>query len=1552
MPTEHFTVVALPHSLAAADPFHVSLFVAPQLVPDSAEGRLDQFELFLHWAAGLLAEAEFGLRDHRGTIPITPVLTPIDAALWDAVFGPDTPVKGQQNPDWGGRHWRTFRAAELHDFAKLAHVVAMVLDPTSPLAPSAHPLTPFLEQLGSARRDEHGYRGYDERIITEQLDAAVGETSRRRLPLDALEKQIDGNPNALTRVLLQLHRARRFYERPESAVDYRERPVPGAAIAPLAKPVPHFAERCAMIGDHPVLQRALGLVVDVRVDDPSRLATSRWLSGRIVVGGDTGALRTTRTRCAAVHDALVTVASSADWQHGRLRIADADRFAVLDMDPDGTALKLDRYLMSLPRLAAAERNGDPVHAAPTALRTIGFTVVRHRNALTLQGDLARQSGLRTQIDGSAQPLLSTEDVTQGMRVEVYDDHTDRWYTLHARTIDVEADGHGEVLSDGFEEGFVQGTTATEDPDVDESPVHVHEAMFGWDGWSLSAPRPGRRIRHDGGDEIVEDPADDTDTVTPLRIRPRVADGTLPRLRYGRSYAFRVWATDLAGNSPPHTVGPATPVSPPAGGSRPVPSRPAGDIVAAVEATIATRSPNASRAAFADATLRSEAAAALVRRRMDHGEAEISAARVQPADLIGALPDTVREVGLAEHLVGRLVELRSGRGEAPHVRAADRAAVVSRAFADLVADETQPLVAATARIDTRAVAASIAHAGLGRAPGLGRRPGTGDQGDVAAEVDAVSPLVPFLRWDPIQPPAIVASHAYTAGESLRQVVIRSGVTQDPDTLEITVTSPGHYAAGHAALGYRATAERHLAPPKTSQSEAELHGAFDDAIGSTDPDDHRRLLAVALRENGSLFDVDVPRLDDPTVRDPQPGIALLAGADTPIAELATLPLPPGDAPFPGQYVVHNTPRLILPYLPDVLARGVSLVFPDAGLDRSIAFPFGTEGFTARYDGAWPELVPFRLDLVGSDHLDSQLDGHVLTIGLPAGDVQRFRLSSSMHVDDLLRFGLWRSLPAVIRSNADVAEAAADGWLWALTPFDDVTLVHAVPRPVSAPRHTLFAPIRQPGSTNVGIVGGVEVHGPSTESITAECRWTDPVDDLELDRYEDRARTGVAFTTTITPGEDLAVLAGGVPGDVSIELPAYGPVRIHRAVHEIDDTLHHVVHYRLRATTRFREYFDPVALTPGTDPSDVQDPAVAEDDGRSVVGPEITVNVLSSARPPAPAVHSVVPLFRWDEGDEPEQPAAVRRRRRAGVRIYLERPWFSTGEGEQLGVLLAPGGNDAGLTGLVSQWGSDPVWISAPVGLRAAVSLDNLMRITGLDDRPGDAAPVGRPAVHPLGAVAGIPSVTVLGYVPQYNTERQLWYVDVAINPGDTFWPFVRLAVARYQPDSVPGHHLSVPVLCDYVQLTPERTTSVSRTDVHHVRIVVSGPVGIRQGQRHGTVALARTTASIHDLVAANRKVVARLQRRDPLLPTDLGWETVAVTDLVVRGRGASAAEVAWVGTLESVDEIPLRRPGEIADWRVTVEEWERLPGDPVDLAPAAFGRPPVWEQRLVYADELSL
>ncbi len=990
------------------------------------------------------------------------------------------------------------------------------------------------------------------------------------------------------------------------------------------------------------------------------------------------------------------------------------------------------------------------------------------------------------------------------------------------------------------------------------------------------------MRHEGGEEKIEEPPVDggADPVTPIVVRPKVEPGTLPRLRFGRSYAFRAWAVDLAGNCRPHQLGPPTvPVGPVAGVIGPLlgavrPALPAAaHLVAPLRAEAVAGAVEQSGPTPVPTTTGSGVIAGLTIDRLQGGvrpgDPAPDAGRLSVGPGLAVAPDgspidaggglgRVLGSDLAAVAVGRLRDRRtSGAGSetgaaAPStISRVSRAALVGEAFRQALLDTDQPLVAPVDVVDPdrvgRLVAGSI-EADLPAAL-------------VAAALDWVTPLRPFLRWDPVPPPAIVPRIAYTTGESLRQVVIRSGVVQDLDTLQLTVTPPADYAASLPALDYHERSERHFAPPKTSQTQAELHGAFDEAIGSADPADRRRALAAALRESGTFYDQTVTKLDDPTATDPIDGVRLEHEPSVDPADLKTLAQLQADPdlmPANGQYVVHDADDLVLPYLPDTLSKGLSIVFPDAGLDRQIPFPFSTEGVTARWGGDWPALEPIRMVLESAAGITGRIDGRVLTFGLPPGERHRFRLASSLDVADLDLFGIWRSLPPLVRADQDVIDAVVDGWLWAFTPFEEVTLVHAVPRPLEAPRPTRVGAFRVPDGVDSILLGAVDVHGPSTESITAEARWVDSVDDLTFPAPEERPTRSVAFTVPIAPEEDLALLSYA---DQPLDIPGYGPITVHANVHHLGDTHHRVVTYRFRAQTRFREYFDPEALAGPVVPDPV-DPDAPVDDGKSTIGPDVVVSIPSTHRPAAPIVHSVIPLFRWHGGDEPEQPMAVRQRRLSGLRIYLERPWYSSGSGELLGVLIASGGHDPGEVPWVSQWGQDPVWASAPVTNRSiAVELEDLLKVSGLDDRPGEALPIGAPVTLPLAALpAPVPQVTVLGYAPQFNYERQLWYVDVAIRPGDAFWPFVRLAVARYQPDSLANCHLSTPVRCDFVQVPPERTLSVSRTDLRHVRVVLSGPVGVRARFREAASPAGLFAAS----VMQNRVVVASLQQTRPEHP----------------------------------------------------------------------------------------
>lgn len=1617
MVTEHLISLALPYSTRRNEAFHVSVFVTPKLEGDpGSDATLADFAVFPHWAKAVRENLTVELRDDNGLVPCTPILGPVDTDVWDALFAGTTPVRANAVPPLADRRWRSFDAQFVHDTGKLVGLLTAVASAVEPPAPGSHPLGEVL--VGTLREfkiltGRQGISEVDDERWTEILDREIGETgSDRRGPRPIPST---GAPTGMYGVLASLHEVRRYYDRPESKTDYRAEP-DSPPPDPLTPKEPEFHERVATVGDHPVLLRKLGLVIDLVVEDLNRLKKSQWLSAKLTatLGQGTVVSAAPRVRCEAVGDgALVTAPATPEWIKGAMALGDTDRFAVLDTDADGTAIKTEQYLRVLPRLMLRQRNREPVDAASPGLRSPGFTVARKGQAKILFDRLGRQKQLEQQFGTPTPPrggglLLTTEDVARGIRVEVWDSESKEWRSVHERHTVAEIVGLAQPLDLGDGHGFAQGAPAEQTPVAEGEPgppVNVHEAVFGWEGWSLSVPKPGKRIRSelvmqpDGSqklEEIVEPPptAVPVDATNPVGFTHTIVPTSLPRLRYGRDYAFRAWLVDLAGNvrppasatssepsAPGDSGGPMTP-----GGAQP--GRRAAPAIGRLDARAIARLRTGLGRIEIPENLEDR-----LRKAVDTQVRKESARLMKDAGLgrLGPIGDTLRDAAVSAIENPRPVVTERptptlGRTEQAALRAEiakvlgrtdvataltedaltaatpSRAAAVAQAMRSALTSTPGAAFGVTAAVDGETLLPAVAGQ-LGRATTL--TPGGITPGFVLEALKTMTTPRPFLRWDPVPPPTLVPRARYSEGESQRVIVIRSGVTQDSDTLDVTVTDPETYRSAVLAAkpgsAFQAVGQRHLVPPKIGQLQAEHHGAFDPLVGDGSDAGLKAALGIALRENGALTDIDVADLDNPGARIPVPGVELVHDPGVDPSDLVTLPLPQGESPPAGQYVVHDVDDLTVPYLPDPLARGVSLVFPDATTTPALPMPFGVEGFTADYEvdaRGWPVVHPYRLTLTDGPTPRAEVEDRVIDIALPAGTIQRFRLSSCLRPGALNVLGMWRSLPAVIQGLEIVREAARDGYLWSLTPKENVLLVHAVPRPVQAPRPVGIRSVRTASATFASFFGGVHVHGPSTEQLTIEASWTEPVDDLGLPVWEQRASRGIACTTRVSDHERLGVLfAREFLPQGDLDWPADPSIRIHGTRHEFGDTRHRMVDYRLRASTRFREYFPPSLLTPA-------DGAADFDDGSSVVSEVVRLSVPSSARPDPPVVHSVVPLFRWSH-DDPDaatppaddagtvlagQPIAERHTRRAGVRIYLERPWFSSGEGELLAVLLGT----SPAAGPYSLYAQDPIWIGASWDNPhlMPLTLVDFWRATGVDDVWTPGEPVAAETGLPLPTAAGNTATytaSVLGYRPQYNPERRLWYVDVALNPGVVSWPFLRLAVARYQPESVAGLELSSPVSTDYVQVPPERTALVSRLDEHEVRVVVSGPVPVRRGPAHEPV--AADLASIE----LNRLVVARLQKADPAMPGDLGWITVDSRRLVVANYQPAQHLIAWGTTLGSDDEeIPLRRPGpEASAWRVTVEEWERFPGDPATTAPPGTAAPPpVWEQRLVFADEIHL
>ena len=1070
MTDTRYVLTALPHSADASSPFHVSVVVSPRLSPD---GTLADFPIFESWTTELAA-GDLTVTDHTG-VPFTITVLPVDdPANWKVVFPPTTPVLGFEPQSFEGKEWHSYAAGRMDLLAKVVHLVSLASDPIDPPLPSASPLGPTIGRLADQLwRDR-------ERPRTDRL-FWLDETRLTRF-LDSIREE-SSSVEPILGMLIDLHEVRRFYERPESAPpEYLTKPVPGAENVRPKPMEPDFHQRVALLGDQPTVLRQLGLVIDVSVAELDRLAAARWLTARLVLADGTDPTIATRVACQVDEGLFTTVPRSGDWNGGRLRLGDSGRFSVLDLDPDASGLKLERFVVSVPRLSDIEENKDPVSAAPPTLQAQGFMVARNDRLDQLTTHLAEHQARASSLGSPAAPLLNTEDVNRGTRVEVWDDKAKGWFSLHLRSNQYTLGG--EVTVDvAREEGFLQGAAAQETPAdkvrAGTTPkTYLGEALFGWSGWSLSAPHPALRpeFRYDGpqGDgaertekvgEASEAPAANSTNVV---SRPKVLGGSLPRLRYGRSYAFRAWGVDLAGNSPPRPE---------------VPPSLDGAVTMADVAAAEAGAESDGRVGVSSEAARGELVArrpppdpyrelarlwrAEARRLEDL--ASTPAGDVDPTQVV---PSLVRRMaggsaagteGASDDVTARLVALVAEQRRRAQGRFASspRAERVRRAVRAII-DSDEPMVSIT--MWTPATLAALAEVA----------------GGLALAADTVTPLRPLLRWHPLDPPAVVPRRAYAEGESVRHLVIRSGVevVNDPEAGDtITVVDPTTYAAqvaaSHPEIVYHDTCERHLAPPKASLPDAELHGRFDKAIGSNDPVDHQTALLTALREAGTFFDLSIPSLTDPGTPLDITYLRLEAATDADPTKLVDLEtLEPGEPLGPGQYLVADTEQLELPYLPDSLATGVSLRFHDAGLDRpDLRFASGIEGMVADLHGAWPALEPYRLVLRGGAARGEVVD-NVIDVALPAGDTLRARLASSMDPSSLTLFGVWNLLPPVVRADPEVERAAADGWLWALTPSQEVRFVHAVPRPLEAPRPIRVVVLRLKDSTGVFLIGGVDL------------------------------------------------------------------------------------------------------------------------------------------------------------------------------------------------------------------------------------------------------------------------------------------------------------------------------------------------------------------------------------------------------------------------------------------------------------------------------------------------
>jgi hypothetical protein len=899
----------------------------------------------------------------------------------------------------------------------------------------------------------------------------------------------------------------------------------------------------------------------------------------------------------------------------------------------------------------------------------------------------------------------------------------------------------------------------------------------------------------------------------------------------------------------------------------------------------------------------------------------------------------------------------------------------------------------------------------------------------ADDSQATPPTTYFRYEPIDAPLLALTRPLqnSPGESMARLVIRSNYQQ----------SAHNYSAAHA--GFAEIAERHIAPPITTPQMAETLGMFD----NMSPENSYALISQrqgTLQKDsisGNTMDtgnlMTLPYLPDPLARGP-----------------AFFLLPPPPEP-PIQFVPLNT-RTIGP------PGGAT---PDGAPIVPIDFYSGRNT-----RDAWTNAASLKLRVIdgtaspGRPSWDP--NARVLTVPLPQGAMWTLRLSSYPTQADLeALMGIWdwvkNTTDAMGKThpnpNAAVLELAAlMGLQWMLTPYREITLVHAVQQPLVIPK---FSPsltaMRSHGETFARLNDRFPIDGNSTEKLDIQAKWDEPIDALGDPGPKTISGQGHAAEVKVLPGKTSVTIGGGIPSETpppprgltpqqllqyerqqeqlqqqKQKTESYGVVQ-----HELHDTKRRKVSYTPVATTRFREYF-PENTNPLTQ-----------------VGPPQIVDLPSTARPAAPKVLYVIPIFNFQKSGAGNTQTSARV---TGLRVYMERPWYSSGDGELLGVVLWPsppcppappcfipqdqggtggpprggggggaaggGGAGGGATGggaggghvhaaerpvsrqvqrignlvlsprlgaisavgnvgrlrldvpnpllpYTTQWGLDPLWLSGPVtdvpsmgDFKNAVASATCLTLDELTPpNPFDIEFNKAPACIPYDNNL---RVSVVGFQPNYDSSRQLWYCDIEIDPQGSYFPFIRLGLARFQPNSISYQlygtglggqplqssvldvHLSRVVLSDFAQIAPNRTLSVTQASPTQLNVSLAGVA-------FSASAYTNSGVNIANIPKPGTQVEVSIETQQSGSSDDMGWTPAPNTTQILRPQPGPPNAV-WHG------QVTLPGPRGSQAYRLVIREYELFISDAgIPQTAAAIrlvGGTPAPARRLVYADAVKL
>ncbi|WP_148685660.1 discoidin domain-containing protein [Candidatus Nitrosocosmicus hydrocola] len=703
-------------------------------------------------------------------------------------------------------------------------------------------------------------------------------------------------------------------------------------------------------------------------------------------------------------------------------------------------------------------------------------------------------------------------------------------------------------------------------------------------------------------------------------------------------------------------------------------------------------------------------------------------------------------------------------------------------------------------------------------------------------------IKYLRYDPVQSPVLVFKYSIDIDEYPAETVDTLVIRSPDDDDETPVNS--------AVDSFNSSSERHIAPPKTSYLMAESHGLFD-----ADKTWYKQ-----AHESVNLDDDDDTKLWN---------------------RLKNL-----DGSISSDGVESND---IIPfrYLPDPMADGV--VFDDLPGQ-------GPGAQMIRYRGEWPEKKSFKLRLESHSSTfsrtpslqgkgDSELLDETLIIRLEKGTIKEINLSSYILPDNLDSFAIYDSVSKdVSYANEfhNFQKFISDGKHWMLTPSRKIKLVHAVKKPLIKPyfQNIIYSIDNNSelDSTVANLSFELVISKRSTKKVELIASYADII-------YEPEASTGITSRVL-----ESILMAFDIENDGQDEEGTY-VLKKDNIQHQLNDPKYRRVSYKVKATSRFQEYFvaqgDPLEF--------------------SKESQFVELKKLNTSRPSIPELRYIIPIF----DDKYESNSNNDNNYKVGLRLYLNGAWYVSGEEELLGIVLLNDStsltnlslrldnNQLNLKDLVTRWGRDPIWKTGSVSNQSFPDFDNFPKSTYkmssiiLEELRGNTDN----------------KVNIAGHKVEFNPSRKLFYCDLDLDHRSSYFPFIKLALVRLQPNSITSFdasdnaYVSRVCIAEFIQLLPTRFASISSEIVNDSKIVKVAVSGINPSTM-GNVYVRLT------LEGQPRNANSNVWR---------SWEPVQMNSFGAAGDDVNT----WYS------EIPIMNWGHIRH-RILIEEFEIYKTSPLEGA----------------------